>query len=319
MSNNHPKSLFDQVRTIKGRALTSDDVATLNAAPLSDRAALFAAIRLIKGLGLTQGEVNAINAILAPRVTETSFWDIALAGLPNVPVPPPAPGGRSQAFYEGLIVAVTGRTITDASRAVAKAMVDHAARYGQDASHARLAEFIAQIANETGGFTTFEENLRYSARRLTQVWPGRFPTLAAAAPYAWDPTDPDREDIALANKTYGGRMGNERNGTNDNDGWNYRGRGALQLTGYDQYKRYGEATGLPLVEQPELAADPYDSVIIALEFFKQGNVNRYIDAGNFKAARGITNAGNPNFANPVGLDEVRRLRTRALNWLERAA
>lgn len=86
----------------------------------------------------------------------------------------------------------------------------------------RLQHFIAQIDVESQGFTKLFESLDYSADRLHQVWPGRFPTIAAAAPWA-------HHAQALANHVYGGRMGN----TGQNDGWLNRGQGLLQQTGHD--------------------------------------------------------------------------------------
>jgi Predicted chitinase len=84
------------------------------------------------------------------------------------------------------------------------------------------ARFLANVGHETGGLSTFSENLNYSPERLRVVWPKRFPTLASTAGYARNP-------VALANKVYAGRMGNgdEKSG----DGWRYRGAGMLQLTG----------------------------------------------------------------------------------------
>jgi cytochrome d ubiquinol oxidase subunit II len=97
----------------------------------------------------------------------------------------------------------------------------------------RAAAFAATIAHESGGGRILEENMRYSTRRLMEIWPRRFPTVEAARPFAWDPSDPDREDIALANHVYGARMGNQHNGTADDDGWERRGRGLIGLTGMD--------------------------------------------------------------------------------------
>jgi putative chitinase len=92
-----------------------------------------------------------------------------------------------------------------------------------------LAAILAEVYHETGGkMQPVEENLNYSAKRLTQVWPGRFPTLSSAQPYANNPQK-------LANKVYGGRMGN----TGPNDGWLFRGRGLPQITGRDNYRRAG--------------------------------------------------------------------------------
>lgn len=90
-----------------------------------------------------------------------------------------------------------------------------------------LHEFLATIIHESGEFSIKEENLSYSAKRITEVWPSRFPILAAAVPYTKNPQK-------LANKVYGGRMGNDT----INDGWTYRGRGAIQITGKESYATY---------------------------------------------------------------------------------
>lgn len=101
-----------------------------------------------------------------------------------------------------------------------------------------IAYIMATAHHETGArFAPIEENLNYSAKRLVQVWPSRFPNLAAATPYANNPQK-------LANKVYGGRLGN----TGPDDGWRYRGRGMVQITGKDNYAKYG------LADTPETAA-----------------------------------------------------------------
>lgn len=104
-----------------------------------------------------------------------------------------------------------------------------------------MAEFLTQCAHESLQFTRLEENLSYSADRLMQVWPARFPTLASAEPYA-------RAPHQLANFVYGGRMGN----TAPADGWNYRGGGIIMITGKANYAAVGKAIGDPtLVLCPE--------------------------------------------------------------------
>lgn len=108
-----------------------------------------------------------------------------------------------------------------------------------------LSAFLGQILHESDGLTRLEESLTYSAERLTVVWPGRFPTKADAQPYARNPE-------ALANKVYGGRMGN----TDPGDGWKYRGRGPLQVTGRDNYRSVGEIVGQDLETMPELLEQP---------------------------------------------------------------
>lgn len=106
-------------------------------------------------------------------------------------------------------------------------------------------DFLGQVLHESAGLTQFSENLNYSAERLCAVWPGRFPTLAAAQPFARNPQ-------ALANKVYGGRMGN----TEPGDGWRYRGRGPIQLTGKDNYAFVGNLIGQDLTGLPELMEQP---------------------------------------------------------------
>jgi putative chitinase len=109
-----------------------------------------------------------------------------------------------------------------------------------------IAHVMAQISHECGAGHDVVENLSYTAGRMTQVWPSRFPTVASAEPYAHNPR-------ALANKVYNGRMGNA---PGSDDGWNFRGRGASQTTGRDEYQRLGKLVGLDLVNHPDLLTDP---------------------------------------------------------------
>jgi putative chitinase len=109
-----------------------------------------------------------------------------------------------------------------------------------------VAHVMAQISHECGAGHDVVENLNYTAGRMMQVWPSRFPTMAMAAPYAGNPR-------ALANKVYNGRMGNA---PGSDDGWKFRGRGAAQTTGREGYARLAKATGLDLVNHPDLVNDP---------------------------------------------------------------
>jgi putative chitinase len=118
-------------------------------------------------------------------------------------------------------------------------------KYGID-SPLLAAHAMAQISHECGAGHDVVENLNYTAGRMMQVWPSRFPTMAMAAPYAGNPR-------ALANKVYNGRMGNA---VGSDDGWNFRGRGASQTTGREGYARLAKATGLDLVNHPDLVNDP---------------------------------------------------------------
>lgn len=109
-----------------------------------------------------------------------------------------------------------------------------------------LAPFLAQMLHETANLEQLVENLNYTAARLMQVWPSRFPTLESAQPYANNPR-------ALANKVYGGRMGN----VGPDDGWNNRGRGMPQITGHDNYVFVGNLIGQDLLSVPDLLAQSH--------------------------------------------------------------
>jgi putative chitinase len=119
------------------------------------------------------------------------------------------------------------------------------------------AHVMAQISHECGAGRDVVENLNYTAVRMMQVWPSRFPTPASAAPYAHNPR-------ALANKVYNGRMGNA---PGSDDGWTFRGRGAAQTTGRDGYARLAAATGLDVVSHPDLLLDPSDFLLCGVADF----------------------------------------------------
>ena len=153
----------------------------------------------------------------------------------------------------------------------------------------RVAAFLATIAHESNGGRRLEENLSYSAHRLVAVWPRRFPTLQTAYPY-------ERNPEGLAERVYGGRMGNVRPG----DGWRYRGRGLIMLTGAAGYAEAAEATGLPLLSQPDLAAEPEGAAAIACWWWHANGCNELADAGEVEPWRKRVNGG------LIGLDDVRR-------------
>ena len=115
----------------------------------------------------------------------------------------------------------------------------------------RVAHFMAQILHESGGLTIQYENLNYSAERLPKVWPSRFKPKGSLNPadYAHNPQK-------LANVVYGGRMGN----IGADDGYTYRGRGLLQLTGKDSYKEATDILHKETPTAPDLVATP-DEVI----------------------------------------------------------
>ena len=110
----------------------------------------------------------------------------------------------------------------------------------------RAAHFFAQTSHESGGFKSLSENLNYSADGLVKIFHKYFPDVAAATPYARNPEK-------IANKVYGGRMGNGDEASGE--GFMYRGRGAIQLTGKDNYAAFAKAIGRPdVLTNPDIVS-----------------------------------------------------------------
>ena len=125
---------------------------------------------------------------------------------------------------------------------------------------ARICQFLAQCFHESGNLATITENLNYSAQRLMQVWPARYPNITIANQFAHNPQ-------AIANKNYGGRGGNN----NDQDGWLFSGKGLIQLTFKSTYKKCGDAIGVDLISNPEALLDPRFASLSAGWFWNQGS------------------------------------------------
>lgn len=166
-----------------------------------------------------------------------------------------------------------------AADVLAPALSDAAAASGIDTVR-RLANWLGQLYVESAGLTRFEENLSYSAARLHAVWPSRFPTVASAQPFAHNPR-------ALADKVYGGRLGNSQ----PDDGWRYRGRGLIQITGCDNYCRYGDRLALDLTGEPDLAADPVNAARIAADYWSAHGLNESADIDNIEVITRAINGG----------------------------
>lgn len=173
------------------------------------------------------------------------------------------------------------------------------ASFGIDKNNFRRDFFLAQIGHESGGLSIERENLNYSAPRLMVVWPKRFPSLKAAQPYAGNPQK-------LANFVYSGRNGN---GTESSgDGFLYRGRGFMQLTGREGYREAGSRAGLDLLGSPDLVFAPAHALNVALAFWKWKGANTVCDSGDFKAVTKIVNGGTIGMPErEAWLDKVRRV------------
>lgn len=139
----------------------------------------------------------------------------------------------------------------------------------------RAAHFFGQTAHETGGFKTFTENLNYSATGLRNIFGKYFPDDVIAKQY-------ERQPAKIANRVYANRMGNGPESSGD--GWKYRGRGALQLTGKDNYAAFANAFNRPdVLENPDLVATElaFES---ALFFFDKNKLWAICDKGINDAA-----------------------------------
>jgi len=173
------------------------------------------------------------------------------------------------------------------------------AEFGIDRLRIRQEFFLAQVGHESGGLTITEENMNYSAERLTVVWPSRFPSVAAAAPFARNPEK-------LANKVYSNRMGNGP--PESGDGFRFRGRGCIQITGRDGYRQVGARAGIDLVAQPERAAAVADQLRVACAFWKWKDLNPLCDSGDFVAVTKRINGGTIGMQDRLAwLDKVRRV------------
>lgn len=171
---------------------------------------------------------------------------------------------------------------------------------------ARQGAFIAQCFHESAGFTRLEENLNYTAERLTEVWPGRF-----AAKDTKGNVTPNRLALLcaknpekLANTVYSNRMGNGPEASGD--GWRYHGRGWIMLTFRNNYAQMSEITGDDYVNRPELVALPDGAASAAAAFWKANGLNAYADKGNYKNLSERVNGGS------IGMEERLRLTTVAV-------
>lgn len=152
-----------------------------------------------------------------------------------------------------------------------------------------IDDWLGQVLHESGMLGFLEESLTYrSADRIRAVWPTRFPTLESAQPYVRNPE-------ALANLVYGGRMGNTQPG----DGWKYRGRGLIMVTGRDNYRALGRAMNLPLEDEPGLLLIPNHAVRGSIIWWERNVPDSAIN--NLLAVTRRVNGGT------VGLDHRREV------------
>jgi len=133
----------------------------------------------------------------------------------------------------------------------------------------RLAHFLAQAGHESGGFKAVNENLNYGAKGLRSIFGKYFPNDQKALLY-------ERKPEKIANLVYGGRMGNGAEPTGE--GWKFRGRGYIQLTGKANYTEFDKVVPENLMEQPDLVATKYP-LLSAAWFFHKNGLHKLADNG----------------------------------------
>jgi putative chitinase len=133
----------------------------------------------------------------------------------------------------------------------------------------RLAHFLAQAGHESGGFRVTQENLNYSVKGLRGIFKKYFPTDELATAYAKKPQK-------IANKVYANRMGNGDEASGD--GYAFRGRGYIQLTGRDNYTAFGKSIGVDIPANPDLVGSQY-ALASAAWFWQKNKLNELADTG----------------------------------------
>jgi putative chitinase len=207
-------------------------------------------------------EWQAKNGLTADGIVGPSTWakimgESAAAPTPIVSAPMASVGGLKLDKLKG--------HIPDA----VISMIPAVAQKFQIDSALRLAHFLAQCGHESGGFRLTKENLNYSAKGLNGIFKKYFPTLESALPY-------ERKPEKIANKVYGGRMGNGPEASGD--GAKFCGRGYIQLTGKDNYTAFGKSIGEDVCANPQVVAEKY-ALLSAAWFFSKNGLHKMADGG----------------------------------------
>jgi putative chitinase len=207
---------------------------------------------------------QASNGLTADGIVGDGTWSKmfseGVTSAPTVitePAPAPSIGGLKLERLKGHI-----------PDAVIAQIPDTTAKF-QINTPLRLAHFLAQCGHESGGFRATQENLNYSAKGLNGIFKKYFPTEAAAKAY-------ERQPAKIASKVYGGRMGNGPESTGE--GYKFRGRGYIQLTGKENYTAFGKAINEDICSNPDKVASSY-ALLSAAWFFNKNGLHKMADEG----------------------------------------
>jgi len=207
---------------------------------------------------------QAINGLTADGVVGDGTWAKMFGAAPLV-TPVAAPIVAPIANSGTLKLANLKGHIPDAVIAM---IPDTAAKFGIN-TPLRLAHFLAQCGHESGGFRATQENLNYSAQGLNGIFKKYFPTAASAAAYA-------RQPAKIAAKVYANRMGNGSEASGE--GYKFRGRGYIQLTGKENYTAFGKSIGEDILSNPDVVSSKY-ALLSAAWFFSKNGLHKIADSG----------------------------------------
>lgn len=164
----------------------------------------------------------------------------------------------------------------------------------------RLAAFLATIGVESEYLTAVQENLNYSAQGLAACWPRLF-----AGPNDLANSIAHNQE-AIANHAYANLNGN--GDADSGNGWTYRGRGLIEITGLNNYARCAALMGIDVVNNPDLLLKPTYAALSAAWFWSDNKLNALADSGSFTAISKVVNCGNPNSSRtPNGMPERLKL------------
>jgi putative chitinase len=204
---------------------------------------------------------QAAHGLVADGIVGPATWAKIMGESTPIPAAPVQP----VANVGGLKLDKLKGHIPDA---VIQMIPDTAAKF-QINTPLRLAHFLAQCGHESGGFRATQENLNYSAKGLNGIFRKYFPTEAAAAAYA-------RQPQKIASKVYANRMGNGSEASGE--GYKFRGRGYIQLTGKENYTAFGKSIGEDMTVNPDKVASTY-ALLSAAWFFSKNGLHRMADEG----------------------------------------
>jgi len=195
---------------------------------------------------------QAANGLVADGIVGDATWNKIIGSAPAAPAAPTVVVPASSFKLDKLKGHIPDAVLVQIPDTATKFNITNPLR---------LAHFLAQCGHESGGWKATSENLNYSSKGLMGIFKKYFPTLALAEQYA-------RKPIAIASRVYGGRMGNGAEATQD--GFKFRGRGYIQLTGKDNYSAFDKFVPEEILANPDLVATKYPLMSAAWFFNKNG-------------------------------------------------